>query len=281
MGHGTSLSDRAHGAAAADEASSWVERLARVGYAAKGFVYIVIGVLAVMLAVGVGGGQTTGSSGALRTLADEPFGQVLLAVIGIGLIGYTIWRLLTAAKNTEGHDENAKGYATRGFEAFKGLLYGALGVEALRLAFGNGGGQGGGAQSWTAQLLAAPAGRWLVGLAGAGVILYALAQLRAAWTRDLDDQLDLRSASLATALRVKKLARVGLAARGVVLALIGFFLVQAALQHDASEAGGLDQALSTVARQPYGMVLLFIVAVGLICYGVYMFAKAKYRRVEV
>ena len=281
-GHGGGVGGTIANAAggAANEAAPWIVRMARLGYAAKGTVYIIIGWLAARAAFGVGG-DTTDSSGALRVMRDGPLGQFLLWVVAVGLVGYAIWRLIAAAMDAEGKGSEAKGVAVRLAQAGRGLLYGALGVEAARLAMNASAssGQDSGAEHWTARLMGMPAGRWLVGLAGLGVIGYAIYQLyRASSERKVRKHLALEEASPRTAEWVVRLGRFGITARAVVFSLIGTFLIRAAMNANASEAGGVGQSLDTIAANDYGPWLLAIVALGLAAYGVYQIATARFRR---
>jgi hypothetical protein len=267
----------------AAEAAPWIERLARVGYVAKGVVYVIIGVLAARAAFGAGG-RTTGSRGAMETIIQQPFGRTMLAVIAIGLLGYSAWQLIAAATDAERKGSEAKGLALRVAQAGRALVYAGLALSAARLVMGEPGGDGGGdasAADWTARLMAAPAGRWLVGLAGAGVIGYALYQLYRAYAAKVRKHLDLSEATPSQAEWVVRLGRFGIAARGVVFVVIGWFLVRAAMEYDPDRASGLGGALATLARQDYGAWLLGIVALGLIAYGVYQFANARYRRIRL
>jgi hypothetical protein len=261
-------------------AARWVVRAARLGYAAKGVVYLVIGALAARAAAG-DGGTTTDSRGALRAIGDGALGNAALAVIGVGLLGYALWAVLSAATDAEDRGRDAKGIAIRIGQAGRGLAYGALGIEALRL-FGRARDSGGrGAEHWTGRLLDAPFGRWLVVAVGVGIIGYALYQFVRASSDKVHKHLDLHDASAQARIWVVRLGRFGIAARGVVFVLIGWFLVRAAMTHDASRAGGIDESLAALARQPRGELLLGVVAAGLVAYGVYQLANARYRRMRV
>ncbi len=270
--------DRAERAARDAAANPWVQRLARAGYAAKGLVYVLIGVLAAQVAFGTGG-QTTGTQGALRQVAEMPFGSVLLVALAIGLAGYALWRLLEAGIDPEGEAHGAKGVARRIGYAISGIIYGALAWSAIRL-LGAGSGGGGGAKGWTARLMAQPFGPWLVGVVGAvlvGVGIYYVAKAyKTTFRKRLPPgRMDARARD-----KLVKLGRFGIAARAFVFVLSGVFLIVAALQADPSEAKGLGEVLSTLAAQPYGTLLLAVVALGLAAYGLYQFALARYRRFE-
>ena len=253
----------------------WVEALARVGYAAKGVVYVVVGSLAVRAAIGDGGG-TTGGEGALRAIAGGPFGQVLLWALAIGLVGYTVWRLVQAVLDPEDKGADAKGIASRGAYLASGAVHGLLALYAFRLATGNGGG-GGGAQSLTAKVLANPFGAWLVGLAGLALIGYGAVAGYRSYTRRYRREVAFGRLDVRVQRWIDRTGRLGLAARAVVFALIGVFLIRAALQSNPSQARGLEGALDTLAGQPYGPWLLGLVAAGLVAYGVWSMVKARYR----
>ena len=267
---------RAEGAArsAAREAAPWIEILARLGFAAKGAVYILVGFLAAM-AVFTDGGTTTGSTGALATLADETWGRLLLGLIAIGLAGYVVWRAVSAILNPEN-----EGAGKRAFYAITAVVYTGLAIEAARMALGGGGGGDasgdGGASHWSAELMSQPFGQLLLGVAGLGIALYGLHQLVDAWRVDLDDRLDLTAMSSAARTWTVRFGRFGLAARGLVFTIIGAYVGIAAWQSDPSEARGLGGALDKLRETPW---LLGIVALGLIAYGIYQLVRARYRRI--
>ncbi|MBD1804142.1 DUF1206 domain-containing protein [Microcoleus sp. FACHB-SPT15] len=257
----------------------WVERLARIGYLAKGIVYAIVGVLAVQAAVG-SGGQTTDTKGALSAIAAQPFGKFLLALLTVGLIGYMVWRFVQAVQDPEHKGDDAKGWATRLGYAVSGLIYASLAFTAIGLIRGSGGGGGGNSeQDWTARLLAQPFGQWLVGLVGAFVIGLGFYQLYQAYKAKFRKQMKLQEMSPTEETWATRIGRFGLGARGVVFCIIGFFLLQAARQSDASEVRGLDGALQSLAQQPYGPWLLGIVALGLVAYGIHMAVQARYIRI--
>ena len=255
----------------------WVEKLARLGYATKGAVYGLIGVLAVMAAFS-SGGKTTDTQGALHTIARQPFGQILLAVVAVGLIGYALWRIIEAWKDPEHKGDDAKGIATRAGYLFSGLVYGALAFNAALLAFGSGGGGGGNSkQDWTARVMQQPFGRWLVSIAGAIIIGIGLYKIYLAYKVKFRKKLNLRELDRNQEQWVVNICRFGITARGVVFMLLGFFVLQAAYKSNPDKVRGLDGALQTLARQPYGKILLGIVALGLVAYAIYMIVQSRYR----
>ena len=255
----------------------WVEKLARLGYATKGAVYGLIGVLAVMAAVG-SGGKTTDTKGALHTIAGQPFGQILLVVVAVGLIGYALWRIIEAWKDPDHKGDDAKGIATRAGYLFSGLVYGSLAFNAALLAFGSGGDGGGNSkQDWTARVMQQPFGRWLVGVAGAIIIGVGLYKIYLAYKVKFRKKLNLRELDRNQEQWVVNICRFGITARGVVFILLGFFVLQAAYNSNPDKVRGLDGALQTLARQPFGKFLLGIVALGLVAYAIYMIVQSRYR----
>jgi hypothetical protein len=271
-------------AAGARAAAPWLVLLARVGYAAKGVVFIVIGALAARLAIGRGG-ATTDQRGALRVIGQGPAGTMALVVIGVGLLGYMAWRFVSAATDAEGKGNEPTSLALRAASAARGLAYGLLGIQTLRaVAAGQAGPSGGGSgqtRHWTARLMDLPFGRALVVLAGLGVIGYAGYQLyRAASRERVGKHLDLAEAGRDRARWILRAGQFGIAARAVVFVVLGLFLLQAARQHDSSAAGGLQASLSGLARAPFGHLVLGVVALGLVAYGAYQLATARYRHMR-
>jgi hypothetical protein len=263
-------------------ASPWIARLARFGYAAKGVVYCLIGLLALLSVLGNGGWETTGSRGALQRLLEQPFGQVLVALLAIGLAGYALWCFIQAVEDPEQEGSDAKGIAKRTAYFGKGIIYFSLVIAAVGMVTGTGrGGEDANRiDEWTATLMSAPFGIWLVGIVGVCVIGYGIYHLYRAWKVKLDDQLDFSRLSPSARTWVRRISRFGIGARGVVFVVIGFFLVMAAYRSSPSEAQGVGEALATLREQPYGPWILGVVALGLIAYGVYEFARARYRQIE-
>lgn len=260
------------------EASPWIEPLGRLGYAAKGVVYAIVGVLAAQAAFGVGG-ETTDSQGALQRIVAAPFGKILLGLTAIGLLGYAIWRFVQAFLDTDNKGSNAKGYAVRTGYAIVAVLYLSLAFSAVQIILGSNSGGGSGAeQSWTARLLAQPFGQVLVGLIGAGVIGVGLAQLQKGYTGKFRETLRLHEMSQTEQIWAVRAGRFGYIARGIVFGIIGAFLISAALRADASEARGVGGALAALAAQPFGPWLLGLVALGLIAYAIFCGVEARYRR---
>lgn len=265
---------------AADEARPGIEWLGRLGYAAKGVVYALVGILAGQAALGRGG-ATTGTEGVLERILQAPFGRALLGVTALGLVGHAIWRFTQAGMDTENKGTDAKGVVTRAAYTIIGLIYIGLALSALRLALGSGGGNGDDTAGRTAWLLGQPLGRWLVGLLGLTVVAVGLFQLYRAYRAEFREHLRMSEMSAAQERWATATGRLGYAARGIVFGIIGGFLIVAGLQSQPEAARGLGGALDTLARQPQGKWLLGIVAAGLIAYGIFMLVQARYRRMLI
>jgi hypothetical protein len=265
--------------------SRWMTLLARLGYAAKGVVYLIIGWLAVQLAIGAGG-KATDQRGALQTIYEQPFGKFLLVLVVIGLLGFAIWCFLQAWFDTEGKGSDMKGIVGRLGYAVTGVSYAILAFGAFQLVSGSGTSSTtksttSSTQDVTAQLLNHSWGVAIVVILGLIVIGVACYMFAKAYTAKFQRRLLLTGLSNELRRSVIFLGRFGYAALGVVFGLIGIFLIVAALQHNPHQARGLDGALRTLIQQPFGPVLLGIVALGLVAYGVYSFVEARYRRVGV
>jgi hypothetical protein len=251
------------------------EWLARAGLVARGVVYAVIGILALKLALG-DGGKATNQQGALKTIADRPFGKTLLVLVAIGLAGYAIWRLVRAAighgpEQSDDTQDRIAGLAS-------GIAYAILCVTAVKILIGAGTGSGtpkeatGGVLDWTGgPLLVGVAGVALIGVAG----YQAYKGLKKKFLENSKtEQMSGKVQRVFTALGV-----FGHVARAVVFTLIGYGLIKAAIDYDPDKAVGLDGALLKLANASYGPWLLGIVAAGLIGFAAYSVADARYRRV--
>lgn len=263
--------------AAAGAAAPYIQWLARFGYAARGIVYLIIGALALQAAFSAGGPED--SSGALRVVSGQPFGRILLGALAVGLAGWVVWRLFQAIADPEGQGTGAKGVVKRLGYVVSALLYGGLAVEAVRLLLGSASGGGGETEAdhWTAMLMDKPAGRWLVAGVGGIIVLFGLSELVRAYRASFRRRLDLSRLGADAQRRVVLFGRSGLAARGIVFGIIGWFLLRAALRYNPQEARGFQSALQALEQGGYGQWLLGAVAVGLLCYGLFELAEARYR----
>jgi len=260
--------------------SRWLNALARAGLAARGISYGIVGVLAAKLALG-DGGKATSREGALATLAHEPLGKALLIALAAGFAGYALWRLAEAFFDRANEGSGLMGLAKRTGAAGRAVLYTALAFGAARLAAGGAEGQTQNekAREWTADALAWPAGRWLVGAVGVFIACVGLFNGYRGVTQSFEEDWDTLEMSGVERRWASRAGSVGLLARMVVFGLIGAFLVKAAAEYDPREAVGLDGALQELVRQVYGSWLLGTVAIGLIAFAVFGLTEARYRRV--
>jgi hypothetical protein len=255
--------------------SDGFEWLARAGFAARGLVYVIVGILAIKLALG-DGGTSADQQGALRTIAHQPFGKVLLILIAIGLGGYALWRLARAllGHGPEGSDDGVDRVA-----AFaSGVVYAGLCAIAVEILVGSGGAAGG-AQKTTAGVFGWPAGTWLVGIAGVVLIGVGLYQGYRGISKDFLDDSKTEQMSPRTRRWIEWIGTFGHLARMVVFCLVGSFLIKAAIDFNPNKAVGLDGALAKVDHASYGPFLLGLVAAGLIAFGTYSLGDARYRRI--
>jgi Domain of Unknown Function (DUF1206) len=258
----------------------WVEPLARLGYAARGAVYSLVGILAIQTAFGARGNQQTDTRSALQWVAEQS--TALLWLLALGLFGYALWRVVQGVLDPENKGSDPKGLAVRAGMVVSGLIYGGLAMAAVRMASGSGdasGGSGGGTQGFTADLMTKPFGRWLVAIAGIAVIISGLTQIRDGWTEKFRKHLKEQEMDPTEQRLAVRTGKLGLIARGIVFLLSGWFLIRAALQFNPAEARGLGGALETLASQPAGSWLLGLVALGLIAFGAYSILLARYRRI--
>lgn len=275
---------RAAGEARDQPALGWA---ARIGYACYGLVYLLIGWLALQLALGDSQGSPS-RTGALDQLARQPFGRTLLWVAVVGFVALVLWEATAVVVGHRRHD-GVKRVAGKAGSAFKAVVFATLAFSAGRVAAGSGGsggsggssgsgGSGGSSEGWTARVLAWPAGPALVAVAGLAIIGYGVWSVvkgvKDKWRKDLNA--DGRTGTVGRALTWT--ARTGYAGRGAAFGVVGGLVVWAALAHDPHKSGGLDQALATVRDGPAGPLLLGLIALGLVCFGVFNIAKAYYLR---
>ncbi|HUZ98566.1 MAG TPA: DUF1206 domain-containing protein [Gaiellaceae bacterium] len=255
--------------------SSGFEWMARGGFVARGVVYIVIGILAIKLAAGSGGANPS-QQGALKAVAAQPFGKLLLILIAIGLAGYALWRIVRAllGHGREGADRDLDRVAALA----SGVVYSVLCALAVTILLGSGGGSGN-AKSATAGVLGWPAGTWLVGIAGAVLVGVGLYQGYRGVSKDFLEDSKTEQMSPAVRRWLEWIGTVGYLARMLVFGLVGGFLIKAAVDYNPDKAVGLDGALAKVDHASYGPFLLAIVAAGLIAFGVYSLADSRYRRI--
>lgn len=252
-----------------------MDRLARLGLAARAFVYLVIGWLALQIALGHRT-QQANQRGALADIAQHSLGVVLLWILAIGFAAYAVWRLSAAAFGT-GVD-GAK-VSARLKSLVRGVVYAGFAVSTVAFVVGSSRqGQAQQQQSMTARLMRHTLGQWLVGIVGLIVVAVGIAMIVEGAKRTFEKDLQMAELTGTTRTVVTRLGMVGTIARGAVFAVAGFLVVDAAVTYDPNKSSGLDGALRTLAQQSYGPVLLAFLALGLIAFGLYGFAAARWAR---
>jgi hypothetical protein len=255
------------------ERSDALDTAVRIGLVAYGIVHLLIGWLAVQLALG-DHSENASAKGAMAELSKQPFGEVLVWAIAVGLYLLVLWRLLEAAvghRDEDGGDRVRK----RLMSLVKAGVYGALAVTATKVAIGSGGGSSG-SQTFTAKVMDLPAGQWIVVAAGLVIIGYAVNLARRGWTEKFAEHLDTEGKLGYSGAAYLLLGKVGHIAKGVALAVVGVLLCYAGISHEPGKSGGLDQALTKVLQQPFGPYLLVVIGVGIACYGLFCFARARH-----
>jgi hypothetical protein len=248
--------------------------LARAGFAARGVVYVIMGILAIKLALG-SGGTSADQQGALRAIAEQPFGKVLLILVAIGLGGYALWRLARAllGHGPEGSDSGFDRVAALA----SGVVYAGLCAIAVKILLGSGDSED--THEKTAGVFGWPAGTWLVAIAGVVLIGVGIYQGYRGISKDFLNDSKTEQMSARTRKWVEWLGTFGHLARAVVFSLVGVFLVNAAIDFNPDKAVGLDGALAKIDHASYGPFLLGLVAAGLIAFGTYSLSDARYRRI--
>ncbi|MBE9061439.1 DUF1206 domain-containing protein [cf. Phormidesmis sp. LEGE 11477] len=277
------MSNQSFGSSSSSDTAKWIEVIARFGYAAKGVIYALVGILAIQAAFNWGG-KVTGSTGAFETIASQPFGKVMLFLVAVGLIGYVIWRFVAAIFDPEHDDDGAKNILRRLSYAVSGIIYGSLSFVAFRIVFSggssSGGSSGGGSNQQTATLLSQPFGRWLVGLVAAGAVAYGFYCIYRGVKIKFRKKLKLAEMNEAAQSWVVRIGRFGLICKGIVSVIVGYFFAQAARSSDASEARTTAGALQVIEQQPFGAILMGVIAFGMLAYGVHLLVQARYRRIS-
>jgi hypothetical protein len=259
-------------------ANSQLEFLERLGYAVRGLLYAVMGLLVLRIALGIGGGQATDLSGSMVFLIGNPFGKLVLIVVIVGLAAYSLWGFIRAIYDPLHRGSNASGYAARLGFVSSAVSYLAIVIFALQILAGSGTASGDSTQKSIASVLTHPAGGWLTILIGVVALGIGIGQFveayRATFARDLKGtEMSASERNIAV-----KLGRFGMFARGVTFLVIGWFLIQAGIHNDASQAHGFGGAFLFLLSQPYGHILVGVIALGFVALGLHSFACARWVR---
>ncbi len=275
---GEELSDSAEDAGQQAVASKPFQILLTVGLVAYGVVHVLVGWIALQLAwsgLTGGSGQEASQQGALAELASKPFGAVLLWIVAVGLFALVVWQAFEAIWGHRDRPEGSKRVRRRLGSAGRAIAYAVVGAAAVRTATGSSSSSSNKEEGWTARLLSLPFGRVLVIAVGITIIVLgvrlAVRGVKKKFTQDLAG---------GTSQGVIRLGEIGYIVKGVAYVIVGCLFGWAAITYDAQKAGGLDQALRTVNGAPFGSVLLTLMALGLICFGIYCFFWARHPRVS-
>ncbi|WP_323767896.1 DUF1206 domain-containing protein [Marinovum sp.] len=258
-------------------APDWVVPVMRAGYAARGLVYLILGGLTMSAAFS--GGNTEGTKGAVETLRGAPFGQVLLWLVALGFVCYGVWRLIAAYYDLERRGDDEEGVAKRLALVATGLIHMALGAGIAALALGIGGssgGEGSGASNWTAKVLQMPGGKWIVGIAALAIIGAGIHYILKGWQKKYKRYIESNEKTR----KLQPLLRWGFVSYGIVLGIVGVFLLFAAIYSDPSNAKGIGGALEYIRGLTGGRFLLGIIALGIVGFGVENFVESRYRVVS-
>ncbi len=260
----------------------WITPLAKAGLTAKGIVYCLVGIIAFMAAFHIGGQSTSGAdtTGALRSIEDLPAGKWLLLAVGVGLLCYAVWRVVEAFTHKQQGEKDVKKWGKKARYLLSGLGYLSIGFAAMRIALQSSGGNGSGGSNQTiaAELLSKPMGQWLLGgfaliIAAVGIyqVYYALSEKYKKHVSSMNYSSGASSALIKT-------GKAGYVARGIVWLIIGWMLLKAAMQAQAAEAGDTAQAFGFLQDSSYGKYLLGLIALGVVCYGIFCFVRAQYEK---
>jgi hypothetical protein len=256
------------------EVDQQLKRWAQMGYSARGVIYLVIGGLALLAALGERGGKTTNSKGAILKILEQPFGSAMIFLLIIGLLGYSTWRLIQCFKDPDGHGSTGKGLAVRFGLFISAVAHILLAFWAAKLLMGNGGDS---SQSAGSSFLTTDLGQIALGIAGIAVIVTGFAHIYKGATARFEKYMSIPADKRSWA---RPVCQFGLIARGVVWLIIGWLFIKAAWMAKGGEIDGTSEALQTLRDHSYGSLLLGIVAAGLFAFGIYCLLEAAYRRID-
>ncbi|MDP2270257.1 MAG: DUF1206 domain-containing protein [Archangium sp.] len=252
-----------------------IEPIARVGLVSRGALYVMVGVLAVLAAMG-SGGSTTDPRGAVAEVGRLQAGKPLLVVLALGLVAFAVWRVVQAIQDLDRKGRGLPALATRLGFLISGFLHLGLAATAAGVAITV---PGSSVRSWVARALIEPLGVYAVAIAGAIVIGVGFEQFYRAWSMSFEKDLDMAAMSPSMKGWVGVIGRFGFSARGVTFWIVGWFLIRAARNVSAREVKDMGQALKVIGTQWHGDLLLGLVAAGTVAYGVMTFIEARYRRI--
>ena len=270
----SSIGTRAESAGRQAHQSDWLDHAARIGLIAYGLVHLVIAWLAVQLAFG-DREESADSKGAVQQLAEQPFGQVVVWAVAVGMFLLAVWQALEAVfgyRDEEGFTRVRK----RATAAGKAVVYVVIGISAVHAATGSSSSGKNGTDSTTAKVMDWPGGQVIVSALGLAIIGIGGYLVYRAWTEKFAKHIDAEGRSGDTGTAYLWFGKAGYTAKGITFAIVGALFLYAGVTHQAKKSGGLDQGLHKVLQQPFGPVLLVLIAAGLACYGLFCFARARH-----
>jgi hypothetical protein len=255
--------------------SQAMDGLARWGLTARAVIYLLIGVLAIEVAAGRSNRETD-QRGALNDVSTRPGGKVVLVLLAIGFVGYSLWRFSEAAFGVRGEP----GRGPRFKSGFRAVVYAGFAAVTILILTGSGQhkSQAGQQEDLSARVMNHTGGRFLLGAVGVVVVLIGIAMVTEGITKKFQRHLRTEEMSRRTRKTVIVIGVVGSIARGAVIGLAGVLVINAAVTFTPAKARGIDGALRTLARQPYGTTLLMTAAIGLVIFGLYGLAEARWQR---
>jgi hypothetical protein len=253
----------------------WLQRFTRFGFASNGIVYCLMGVLTVLAALGLNS-QKGDKTQAFKFVYEQPFGKFLLIAIAVGLCGYVMLRVLQAFLDTGGEGKSAKGLVNRVGYAISAMLYLSLIIYAIKLASGNAG-SGNSQKFVVAKVMEYPMGEWIIGIVALISIGAGLNQIYLGFSKKFMKKVNLYKSGYYD--MFQRAGMIGVASRGLVFSIVGYFLLRAALDSNPAEAEGTAEAFDFLQNN-FGNVLMCLVAMGLVAYGIFMFIRARHERIS-
>lgn len=271
----TSITDRAESAGQQASNSEWMDRAARIGLVAYGVVHLLIAWLAIQLAFG-DKEESADSQGAVQQLAEQPFGVALVWGVAIGMFLLAVWQGLEAVFGHRDEDGFTK-VRKRVTSVGKAVIYLVIGISGVRAATGSSSSSGkDGTDSMTSKLMDLPGGQVIVGVVALVILGIGGYLIYRAWTEKFAKHINAEGKSGDTGTAYVWFGKAGYTAKGVAFGIVGALFLYAALTHEPKKSGGLDQALHKVLQQPFGPFLLVLMALGIACYGLFCFVRARH-----
>ncbi len=262
-----------------ERSASRFEWIARAGYAACGLVYVLIGLTAGAVALGLAD-DPKGSRGVMMFIARQPLGELAVIALGAGLAAYAMLNIAGAVNDPERRGVSFTGILVRAADALTAAIYIALAVAALAIVVAPEGDGMSSAVAWARGVLALPYGVTLLGLIGLALVGGSVYLLYRAWDEPFGNMLDRRELSADVRSAISVAARVGTVVRAVIFGICGMFVIRAAASAAPDRVADVDDALAVIGRAAFGPLLLVLAAGGFIAYGIYQLAKARYQRIS-